>query len=138
MATLNLTSKEFADVAMVWLFDQVMNPEQVTNEDLKDFIEKHSSKLKTPLLKYYLGTDSEVRLRYRRIGGVFDGSDKSIQQIRIGPVEKIEKAKKGKNGIVKKIIKKVLKKEQISVTDIKQLKEMEDVYKEILNEILES
>ena len=29
MATLNLTAKEFGDIAMIWLFDQIMNPEQV-------------------------------------------------------------------------------------------------------------
>ena len=38
MATLNLTSSDFADIAMIWLFDQVMNPEQVKNQNFKDFI----------------------------------------------------------------------------------------------------
>lgn len=127
MATLNLTSSEFADIAIVYLFDQVMNPEQVDNKRLKKFIQDHRSKLKTPLLKYYLDSDSEVRLRYRRIGGIFDGSDKSIQQIRIGPTEKINK-KENKKGIVKKILNKVLKKEELSIEEINMLKEIEDVY----------
>jgi len=48
MATLNLTASEFSDIGMIWLFDQVMNPEQIQNAAMKESIEKHSSKIKTP------------------------------------------------------------------------------------------
>jgi hypothetical protein len=116
MATLNLTTTEFADIGMIWLFDQVMNPEQVKSKDLKEFIKANGSKLKTPLMKYYLDTGSEPRVKYKRIKGVFDGSDKSIQQIRIGPDEQIDKVKKEK-GIVKKILKKIIAKEQLNLKD---------------------
>lgn len=141
MSTLNLTSDEFADIAMVYLFDQVMNTEQVNNERLKEFIDKHRSKLKTPLLKYYLDSDSKIRLKYRRIGGIFDGSDKAIQQIRIGPSDKINQLQKGnkKEGrikkAVKKVIKKVLAKEEISLNEINILKGIEDVDYDIFTEI---
>lgn len=124
MATLNLTAKEFGDIAMIWLFDQVMNPEQVENEQLKEFIEDHRSKIRTPLTKYYLDADSDKRLKYKRIKGVFDGSDKSIQQIRIGPDEQIKKVKKGKEGIVKKVLKKVLLRQDLSIEDETLLKEL--------------
>jgi len=127
MATLNLTTDEFADIAIIWLFDQFMNPEQVGSKNLKEFIEDHRSKIRTPLMKYYLDSDSEMRLRYKRIKGVFDGSDKAIQQIRIGPSEKIEKEKK-KEGIVKKIIKKIMKKEELTLDDEKLLKEIQNEF----------
>lgn len=120
MATLNLNTDEFADIGMIWLFDQVMNPDQIQSEKLKDFIRKHGSKIKTPLMKYYLDTTSEPRVQYKRIKGVFDGSDQSVQQIRIGPKDRIEKlnTKAGFSKNVKKVLKKVLtKKEQLTVDD---------------------
>jgi len=135
MATLNLTSSEFADIAMIYLFDQVMNPDQIQNENFKEFVNSHRSKIRTPLMKYYLDSTSEERVRYKRIKGVFNGSDKAVQQIRIGPDDKIEKIKQGKEGIVKKLIKKVLKMEQLSNDDKQILKELTDVDFEIYNEI---
>ena len=126
MATLNLTSSEFGDIAMIWLFDQVMNPEQVQNENLKEFIDNHRSKIRTPLMKYYLDSDSEKRLKYKRIKGIFDGSASAIQQIRIGPDEEINKLKDKKDGLVKKVIKKVLLKQSLSIEDEQMLKEIID------------
>jgi hypothetical protein len=136
MATLNLTADEFADIAMIWLFDHVMNPDQIGNEDLQEFLSKHSSKIRTPLMKYYLDSGGDARLRYKRIKGIFDGSDKSIQQIRIGPAEKI-KDEEEKQGKIKKAIKKVLRKEELSLEDINLLKEMENVNFEIYDKINE-
>ena len=127
MATLNLTATEFADIGMIWLFDQVMNPEQIQNNDMKEFIERYGIKIKTPLMKYYLDSGSEPRLKYKRIKGIFDGSDKSVQQIRIGPDEQIKKIKKRKEGIIKKVLKKVLAKEHLTIEDEQILKEIRDV-----------
>jgi hypothetical protein len=127
MPTLNLTNDEFADIAMIWLFDHVMNPDQTENEKLKTFLSQHSSKIKTPLMKFYLDSDGETRLRYKRIKGIFDGSSNSIQQIRIGPSDKIKQLKKGKQNVIKKVLNKVLKKEELSLEDINLLKEIEDV-----------
>lgn len=124
MATLNLTDKEFADIAMIWLFDQVMNPEQNDNKRFGEFLEKHSSKIRTPLTKYYLDSDSETRLKYKRIKGVFDGTDNSIQQIRIGPSKKEIEDEKKKDGIVKRILKKVFTKEELDLEEKNMLKEI--------------
>ena len=127
MATLNLTVNEFTDVAMIWLFDQVMNPEQVTNKTMQEFIKDHKGKVKAPLMAYYFDTSMEARYNYRKISGAFDGSDSGIQQIRIAPDKKTkEKAEKeGKlKKLAKKVIKKVLKKEDITLEDMNLLKEM--------------
>lgn len=126
MATLNLNTEQFADVGMIWLFDQVMNPDQIQSEKLKDFINKHGSKIKTPLMKYYLDTTSEPRVQYKRIKGVFDGSDQSVQQIRIGPDDRIEKlnTKAGFSKKIKKVLKKIItKKEHLTLDDRNILKE---------------
>ena len=125
MATLNLTANEFSDLSMIWLFDQIMNPEQIQNKNMKEFVDRQGTKIKTPLMKYYLDSTTEDRVRYKRIKGVFDGSDKSIQQIRIGPDESIKKVKKGKEGIAKKIIKKILAKEELTLEDMEVLREFD-------------
>lgn len=119
---------------MIWLFDQIMNPEQITSERLIEFIDENRSRLRTPLMKYYLDAKSEPRLRYKRIKGVFDGSDQSIQQIRIGPTEKIEKEAEKENKLkklAKAVIKKILAKEDLTLEDMRILKGVED---EILHE----
>ena len=134
MATLSLTTKEFADVAMIWLFDQVMNPEQITNETLAEFVREHKGKLKTPLMAYYFDTDSQRRFDYRRISGIFDGSDKSTQQIKINPDTESKEKEKKKEGLVKKIIKKVLAKEELTLEDMIMLKEVQDADDEVLVE----
>ncbi len=125
MATLNLTAKEFSDIGMIWLFDQIMNPEQIQNDNLKEFVDQHRSKIRTPLTKYYLDSGGEARLQYKRIKGVFSGKDKAVQQIRIGPDEKIKQIKKGKGEIVKRIIKKLITKEHLTLEDEQILKELD-------------
>ena len=130
MSVLNLNTKEFADIAMIWLFDHIMNPEQITNENFMKFVVDHRSKIRTPLMTYYLDSDPDMRRQYKRIKGVFDGEDNSIQQIRIGPSEKLDKEneKEGKlKKLVRSVIKAALKKEKIKLTndDRELLKEME-------------
>jgi hypothetical protein len=126
MATLNLTTGEFADVAIIWLLDQMTNPEQITNPKFLEFV-KGNKDMKADLLSYYFGTSSMDRLNYRRISGIFNGSTNSIQQIRIGPEEKIEDEKK-KDSKLKKfakgVIKKLMKKEELNLEEKKYLQEM--------------
>ena len=128
MATLNLDSAEFANIAMIWFLDQVTNPEQVTNPDFVKFLEENKNKLKSPLLKYYFSTDSNDRLRYRRISGAFDGSDKSVQQIRITYGKESEKNDKKKESKLKKmakaVINKVMAKEELDLEEQEYLKEI--------------
>jgi hypothetical protein len=71
-------------------------------------------KIKNNLIKYYLDTDPQRRLEYKRIKGIFSGKKKDIQQIRIGPSDKIKDIKTKKGGITKKILKKLLKLEQVN------------------------
>ena len=128
MATLNLTTSEFFDIVMIYLFDQYMNPDQVKdNQQASDFIEKTKGRLKPNLMKYYLDSETKNRFRYKRIKGVFDGSDNQVNQIRIRPSDKSEEEAEEKEGklkkLAKKVIKKLISKEEITKDDINILNE---------------
>jgi hypothetical protein len=123
MATLNIDTSEFENLLLIALFNFVLNPEEIQNETLKNFVSKNGNKIKPSLIKSYLDSDQKARFNFKRISGIFDGSDKDVQNIRIGPSEKIEKEEK-KEGIIKKVIKKILKKEEISKNDINTLNEL--------------
>jgi len=121
MATLNLTPSEFADVSVMFLFDKILHPDEIvtSNEKFNKFADDIKGKgIKAPLTNYYMKSDSETRLNYKRIKDIFDGTTDSIQQIRIGPekevkgkgVEKKGKEKKGIAARLKKFGKKILKK----------------------------
>lgn len=131
--TLNLTDKEFADIVLAFLMDKSINTDEVLpdHERLNDLMKDIGPKIKSRLLRYYLKSEPTNRLYYKRIRGTFDGTAKGIQQIRIGPSEKIKEVEKEKAGIVSKIIKKLLKKEEITQKEEELLKEglqlMEDM-----------
>jgi hypothetical protein len=132
MATVNVTATEFADLAMIWLFDQVMNPDQVKNERLKEFIKENKNKMKSSLMAYYFDTPYDTRNDYRRIEGIFERSTQNFQQIKIYPDKNIKDKKKKKEGILKtaakKVIKKMLAKEELTLEDMQILKEIENDY----------
>ena len=72
---------------------------------------------KGSITNYYMRSDSETRLNYKRIKDIFDGTTNSIQQIRIGPEKEVKgkevskgKEKEGIGAKLKKFGKKILKK----------------------------
>ena len=125
MATLNLTPDEFFDIAVIYLFDQFMNPEQVKNENAKEFITETRSFLKAKLIKYYLDSDTKNRFRYKRIKDSFDGTGTTVNSIRIRPEkDEGEEEKEGKlKRLAKKIIGKVLASKELTKADLKVLNE---------------
>ena len=131
MANINITPDKFADIALMFLSDKIINPEIAKgNKNFDDFISENGTRIKAALLKYYLDTSSRQRVQYKRIRGIFDGTDKSRHQIRIVPSgkEKEEEEEEKESGVVskiKKIMKKVL---------LKQSLDMEE--ENILNEFL--
>lgn len=114
MATINLTPKQFGDFTVSFLLDKILHPDEVVpgDEDFDKFIDSIKSKgAKSALTQYYVQMDSQSRLNYKRVKDVFDGSDNSIQQIKVMPEKKIpKKGKKEKEGFLKKVGKAVLKK----------------------------
>lgn len=131
---LNLSPNEFADLVASFLFDKLLYPDKVVsnNKMFNELMEKLSGKgAKSLLMSYYLNLNSNSRLDYKRIKDVFKNGN-SIHEIRIIPEdEKNKKYKKEKGGLVRKaikIVKKLLKKEQVSKEELNLL--LETVEKE--------
>lgn len=125
---LTVTPSEFADIIACFLFDKLLKPDEVVsnNNMFNELMKKMSNKgAKSLLMSYYLNLSSETRLDYKRIKNVFkDGSN--IHEIRIIPEEKKVKDKKEKGGLIRKaikIVKKLLKKEEVSKEDLNLLLE---------------
>ena len=77
MPKINVTAKEFADFSLIFLLNKILNPEDFVSgyEDFDDFADMLSNKgLKSLLLKYYLGLNSNMRVKYKRIKDVFEGN----------------------------------------------------------------
>lgn len=124
MALLNLKPESFEELVGIFLFDMTMNQDQIKNKNFKDFIDENGSKIKPSLIKFYLDSNSDSRLNYKRIKGIFDGSSDIMQQIKItSSKEEDNKKDKKKGGLVKKIIKKILKKESLNIKEEKILLE---------------
>lgn len=114
MATINLSPTQFAEVAVGFLLDKMLHPDEVAtgNEEFEEFNKSMKAKgMKSTLTNYYLKMDSGSRLNYKRIKDIFDGSTNDPQNIRILPEKKIKKKdKKEKEGFIKRVGKAVLKK----------------------------
>ena len=114
MATVNLTPKQFGDLVVSFLLDKILHPEEVVpgDEDFDKFIESIKGKgAKSALTQHYVQMDSQSRLNYKRIKDIFDGTDNTIQNIKVMPEKKLpKKSKKEKEGFLKKVGKEVLKK----------------------------
>jgi len=124
MATLNLTTEEFADIVMLFLADKAVNPDKVAgNEKFNEFFNRQGSKIKAPLMKYYLDTDSQRRIEYKRIKKAFSGQDNNIHQIRFWASKDRKEKEVKKDGIVKKLIKKLLLKQGLEHEEENQLRE---------------
>jgi len=126
---LNLTPNEFADIVAVFLFDKFLYPDKVVpnNELFNELIDKLSGKgTKSLLMGYYLNMPTEMRLNYKRIKDVLKGGGSS-HEIRIVPEDKVDKKdKKEKGGLIRKavkIVKKLLKKEEVSKEELNLLLE---------------
>jgi hypothetical protein len=117
MAVLSLTPDEFADIALLFLADKVVNPEKVSegNEQFNTFMKRTSHCIKSPLVKYYLDVDPEQRKNYKMIKKIFQRTKNAgqLSVIRIGPdevVKGVRTEKKKAKSLLKTIMKKLLKK----------------------------
>ena len=114
MATINLTPKQFGDLTVSFLLDKILHPDEVVpgDKDFNKFINDIKGKgAKSALTQHYVRMDSQSRLDYKRIKDIFDGSNDSVQTIKILPEKDVKKkSKKEKEGFLKKVGKKILKK----------------------------
>jgi hypothetical protein len=116
---INVTPEEFQDVVVAFLLDKLLHPNEIVpnNEGFNKLAKIMSGKgLKSRFMMYYLDMDTRNRVQYKRIKDIFDGTTSGSAVINISPSKKKEKDKDTK-GIMMKIIKKLLKKESITVDE---------------------
>ena len=112
MSKINVTTNTFPDIVVAYLFDKVLHPEDISNNNelFDKFIEKLKGRGIIPLLRdYYLSMDPKNRVKYKLISDAFEGITTSNAVISIVP-EKFDKApeKEKEDGAIKKIAKKML------------------------------
>jgi hypothetical protein len=114
MSKINVTPNEFADLVAIFLFDKSLHPNEVVPNNVKfnELTDAMRGKGMKPLLmNYYMDLDANMRTDYKRIKDTLDGTSTDTAVINI----KEKKAKKEKKpGLIRRAIKKLLKKEEIS------------------------
>jgi hypothetical protein len=117
MSKINLTPNEFADLVAIFLFDKLLHPDEVVpnNVEFNKLSDAMRGKGMKPLLmNYYMDLDANMRTDYKRIKDTLEGTSTETAVINI----KAEKAKKEKKpGLIRRTIKKLLKKEEISTEE---------------------
>lgn len=122
---INLSADEFGDIVTAFILDKLLHPEDVIpyNKHFNDYAEDLRLKGMKPLsLKYYLDMDSQLRIYYKRIKNTFDKEETNKQAI-IYVYPSKEAMKKNKEGIIKKAVKKLLRKENITQEERELLEE---------------
>jgi hypothetical protein len=108
MSKINLQPKQFGDVVASFLLDKMLHPEEIVpyDEDFNKLVKDMERKgMKTILLQYYLKTDPNVRLYYKRIKPSFEIGNTMSSVINIMPFlerdsDKVDVDKK--DGIIKR------------------------------------
>lgn len=109
MSQIRVTPEEFADLAIVFLMENLKSDDPIVdNERWNSLVELMEDRgVKPAVMKSYLKMDADTRVKYKRIKNVFDGGESA--KINIAG------SKEGKpdsiaTDINKKFIKKVFKK----------------------------
>ena len=131
MANLILTRSEFADLVVAFIFDTIVNSDEVVveNEKYHELIDKIARRGAKPLFtKYYLDMKADERLNYKKLKRTLEvgGTTKSMIQIR-PEVVKDEPKKKGLATMAKDVVKKLLLQQEISKEEANLLLEYMEV-----------
>ena len=117
MSKINLSPSQFGDFTVAFLLDKIIHPDEIIpgNEEFSKFIKDMKGKgAKSLMIQYYLTMDPNIRLYYKRVKSTFEGNRNNNSVIYLMPRKEKEKKKKKKEGIIKRSIKKLLRKESIT------------------------
>lgn len=120
MAKVNVTPNEFADLVVIFLFDKFLHPNEIVSDNklFNELIDNMRGKGMKPLLmNYYMDLDANMRVKYKRIKDVLDGTSSESSVINILPEKVGREREKKKVGSIRKIVKKLMKKEEISMEE---------------------
>lgn len=131
MANLNLTRSEFADLVVAFLFDTMVNPDDIIieNEKFHELINKIARMGAKPLfMKYYLDMTADDRLSYKKLKRTLETGGTVKSSIQVKPsVIKAEPKKSGLANLAKKVVKKLLLQQNVTPDELQLLKEYMEV-----------
>lgn len=125
MAKINVDADEFPNIVVAFLLYKLLHPDDVCsfNEEFNEYAEKLKLKGMKPLsLNYYLNMDSKYRIMYKRIKDTFDKDEHNKNAI-IYIYPSKEAKKREEEGLLKKAIRKLMKKESITKEEEQIIKE---------------
>ena len=135
MSKITVSPEDFSDVVVSYLFDKMLNPDEVTtgNEDFNKLVDDMNKKGMRPLLmKYYLNMDGNDRLKYKRIKDTFDPDLERDSTIQIRPsLSKSDKKDNKITGLLKTAAKKLLKQGKVTPEEAKLIVEELDLTEEV-------
>lgn len=127
MAKINVDSDEFAYIVFSYLFDKYLNPLEVSagNESFNDIMIKLKGRLFPASREMYLEQPGVLRMKYKIFKKAFRPDSNSTSAIFIVPKGK---SRDPEPGLIKKVIKKVIKvltasTEEFSQDEVKYIKE---------------
>lgn len=106
---IKLTPKEFGDFVCAFLFECMRNEEIITlqNTEFSAILELLKEKgFRTALNKYYLNMSPKDRAKFKRVVGVFDGTEtrSNIEVLNIDKMVGIEAEKEVKKSFIQSIL----------------------------------
>ena len=129
MSKVNVTSSEFCDLIIAFFLDKCLHPDEVVfeNKNFDKFMLKMAGKgIKSVLLQYYLSMSSETRVKYKRLRKTLTEAASEGTIINVKSVGKdIEsEPEKKKEGMLRKIIRKLITKEDLDIKEMDMIKEV--------------
>ena len=118
-----LTTEQFHELQILMMYHLILNVDNVQSENVKDILIKLKNTVMTYFQKAFLQINPERRIQLKRILPALDGDLKTNAVITILP-EKNSIHEKEKTKGVNKVMKKLLNKDDISLADLKLLREM--------------
>ena len=120
-----LTTEQFHELQILMMYHLILNVDNVQSENVKDILIKLKNTVMTYFQKAFLQINPERRIQLKRILPALDGDLSNNAVITIMP-DKNSLQEKEKTKRVNKIVKKLLNKDDISLADLKLLREMTD------------
>lgn len=79
---INVTSEQFISLILIYLLDKINNPDEMEpHSDEFDKVVRKLDQMKPVLTQYYLGTDINDRIYYKRIRDAFRDTDYSTDYV---------------------------------------------------------
>ena len=120
---ITVRTEHFHELIILSMYHLILNVDNMQSENVKGILIKLKNTVKTYFQKAFLQINPERRIQLKRILPTLDGNLKTDAVITILP-NKNSIQEKEKTSRVNKVMKKLLNKDDISLADLKLLREM--------------